>query len=473
MMLIQHLRHIVQKNQLILPDETVVVAVSGGTDSLALLHMLYTLQASLRITLHAATLDHQLRDGSAEDAAYVRAIAEEWGIAVTVGHVDVGKLAAEEQMGIEAAARQARYAFLVNVARQVGSARIMTAHHADDQAETVLMRLLRGAGLSGLRGMAMQAPVPGAPHLLLVRPLLGFSRAELEAYCLEHGLVPRHDATNADTRYTRNFIRHEVLPVLRQLNPQVEKALNRLAETARTDDAYLQAAFEALAAEHVRYHADRITVSRAAFQTWHPAMQRRCLYHAIALLGSADAIDFDHIQAAIELAEHGEQGAVALLGAGLRLRVDYDVLEIAHEDAPPAVPEHLPLLAAGQVVALNLPGETAIPHVNWRLRLEFNAIETQRPPQARIVISMYSECILRTRQAGDRIAPLGLNGHHQKINRWMINQKVPRHLRERIPLLVVDGEVALILYGDTWVVSEKFAIRNESQRTINVFVDFS
>ncbi|MEO8397393.1 MAG: tRNA lysidine(34) synthetase TilS, partial [Chloroflexota bacterium] len=180
-----------------------IVGVSGGTDSLALLHTLLALRDRLSLNLHVATLDHGLRgDAGADDARFVQTTAQSWDLEVTAGYADVGALAQAQQIGIEAAARLARYEFLAGVADAFHATHIAVAHNADDQVETVLFHLLRGSGLTGIGGMAYIAPLPGHPHRTLIRPLLDIPRADLDAYCREQGLQPRHDASNDDTSYT-------------------------------------------------------------------------------------------------------------------------------------------------------------------------------------------------------------------------------------------------------------------------------
>ncbi|MBZ0278007.1 MAG: tRNA lysidine(34) synthetase TilS, partial [Anaerolineae bacterium] len=226
----------IQKHNLIPPHTMIVVAVSGGADSLALLHLLRDIRKRLRCDLHVATLDHGLRgEAGAADARFVAETAASWGLPVTVGQVSVPALMSQTGQGLEAAARRARYAFLAQTAQTTGAAVIASAHHADDQAETILLHLLRGAGLNGLRGMAYRAPVPGYPHLTLIRPLLNVTRTEIDSYCREHGLVPREDASNQDVAMLRNRIRAEVLPRLRTINPQIAQALISLADNAAVD----------------------------------------------------------------------------------------------------------------------------------------------------------------------------------------------------------------------------------------------
>ena len=176
--LTKNIQRIIRQHQLIVHAKPLVVAASGGADSLALCHLLY----HAGYDLHIATLDHGLRGDTGQvDADFMCWMARQWGVPCTMGQVDVPALARKQKTGIEATARKTRYDFLADVARQIGTSTIATAHHADDQAETVLMHILRGSGLQGLRGMAFRAPVPGHTDLTLVRPLLAVTRAEIEA----------------------------------------------------------------------------------------------------------------------------------------------------------------------------------------------------------------------------------------------------------------------------------------------------
>ncbi|HEY0072444.1 MAG TPA: tRNA lysidine(34) synthetase TilS, partial [Chloroflexia bacterium] len=240
----------------VLLETPLVVGVSGGADSLALLSVLRELRGThAASTLHVAHLDHGFRgDESAADARFVEELAREWELACTVAYFDVPAYAASRKLSAEDAARRVRYAFLAGVAQKHGSL-VAVAHNADDQAETVLMHLLRGSGVTGLAGMRMLSDIPvdtsdpalrlvvreGAPSMVQVfRPLLGIWRADIEAYCRELGLVPRLDASNLDPAYRRNFIRHEVLPGLEAASPQVKRHLARLADIAAAEDDVLQ-----------------------------------------------------------------------------------------------------------------------------------------------------------------------------------------------------------------------------------------
>jgi tRNA(Ile)-lysidine synthase len=456
--MLETIRQIIQKFQLITAGQILVVGVSGGADSLALLHILKQLAPRLGITIHAATLDHQLRgEESAGDARFVEQVCHEWGMAVTVGQADVTSLAQEHQIGIEAAARLARYDFLAQTAHQLGALTIAVAHHADDQAETVLMHLLRGAGTHGLAGMSLRSPVPGHSDLTLIRPLLQVTRREIEAYCEAHHLVSRQDSTNTDTSLLRNAIRLEVLPYVEQYTPQVRPALARLAEIASVEDDYLQQQTDAFVqTASLTISSGRIAINREGFKGLHPALQRRVLIWAMGKLGLTEAASAQHIMEAIEIAVRGRQGAIALLGGGGSLRVEYSLLFIETEDSP-YVRSQIPLLPANFSRALAIPSLNAFPEwvLDVRLELPANGLA-----YCKLAVPNGSQVILRTRREGDIFSPLGMGGHSQKLSRWMVNRKIPKAVRDQIPLIVIDDRVAAVAFGHQWYVSEVFAVRN-------------
>ncbi len=457
--MLEHVRQTIQKFQLITTGQTLVVGVSGGADSLALLHILNQLAPRMGFKLHAATLDHLLRgEESASDARFVEQTCHEWGIAVTVGQADVTRLEQEQQLGIEAAARLARYDFLAQITGKLAASTIAVAHHADDQAETVLMHLLRGAGIQGLAGMALRSSVPGHADLSLIRPLLQVSRAEIEDYCEQHHLVPRYDSTNSDTTLLRNAIRLNLLPYLEQYTPQVRPALARLAEIAAVEDDYLQQhvlLFVQSAA--VTVSPRRVSIDRDAFRGLHAALQRRVLLWTIAQIGSLEHVTAQLIVNATELAIRGKQGAIALLGGGFRLRVEYNSLVLEAENDR-EVEHRIPLLSPNFSLHINIPSVNSL--AGWTLN-----VTTVQPvePQSfgRLCIANDSQLVLRTRQEGDIFSPLGMNGHTQKLSRWMVNRKIPKIIRDQIPLFIVNGTVAAIVVNNEWFVSETFAVRNK------------
>ncbi len=254
MPLLEQVKKTIQRYQMLGSGDAVVVGVSGGPDSLCLLHLLLCLRDEYDLTLHIAHLNHRLRGTEADsDAAFVGQLAQKWALPATVESRDVAALAEEGRLAIEEAARQARYAFLARTARQVGAQRIAVGHNADDQVETIVMHWLRGAGLAGLRGMQpvskleemrlgeeKEAVGHKTVDLLLIRPLLETPRSAIEAYCAAHELEPRFDRSNLDTTYYRNRLRHELLPFLETFNPRIREVILRSASIFSADYAYLR-----------------------------------------------------------------------------------------------------------------------------------------------------------------------------------------------------------------------------------------
>lgn len=265
-----------------LAGQAVVIGVSGGVDSLVLLHAALEVRKRLRLELIAATFDHGLRGSvGAADADAVVELARIWGVACARGEGRLAEVAASGS--VEAIARVARYDFLAHVANEAGALAVAVGHHADDQAETVLAHLVRGAGLAGLVAMRPAALVPGHPDLALVRPLLSLTRADIEAYAATAGLQPRLDATNADVSLTRNKIRLEVMPLLRAINTRMGAALARTADQAAVESDYLEAALDGVLAEAPLAHFadDEVTISVALLQPLHLALARRLVMRAI------------------------------------------------------------------------------------------------------------------------------------------------------------------------------------------------
>lgn len=462
---------VIQKHDLILPGARLIVAVSGGADSLALLHILTQLRPRIDLHLHVATLDHGLRgEDGARDVAFVVETARAWGLPVTAGRVDAAALAAERGIGIETAARFARYDFLAGTARQIGTDMIAVAHHADDQAETIVMHLLRGAGLDGLNGMQVRAPVPGHRDLLLLRPLLGVKRAALAAHCAAHHLEPRHDTTNFETHTLRNYIRLEVLPILTRINPQFVDAMDRLSEAASVDSAYIHAMFVREAMPLMLSQDGRVSIDRERFKRLHPALQRRCILWAADSIHPDHEAGHDHVTAAVRIASTGQVGALAQIAGNLQVRVDYDVIVVERAAAPLVEGDYL-LLPAGAEVTLSIPGVTVIPGAGWSL--EARPAGDDHKEGVGPLLPENASVKLRTRRIGDRFAPVGMDGHSRKLSRWLMDRKVPRALRDRIPLLEVNGRVAAVLVGDQWLLAHGFTLQPErTNETILKKIDF-
>lgn len=439
--------------KLLSSNQTLIIGVSGGTDSLALLHILNELRLELGISLHVATLNHGIRGRDAEaDVHFVEQIADQCHIPYTAGEADVPQLAAQLSIGIEAAARIARYQFLVEVAKAQHSNVIAVAHHADDQAETILMHMIRGSGLRGLQGMAMSAPVPDHPQYTLIRPLLQVTRQELEQYCADNNLAPRHDETNDNTDYQRNYIRHEIMNRLKNLNPSVTDAFVRLGETAQLDDDFINHQFRSLVMPIVTTDDQRWTIALQEFMPFHEALKRRYILYAVQQLNQQSTMPSTHqIVAAIEMIKNGSVGSILDMGQGIRLRLGYDALFI-EDDSHPLDQEGYRLIPEGSEIELSVPSIFA----SFGIRIIISTEEViPQSDEKLIILSEKSPLVLRTRKQGDQFKPMGMGGHSRSIKKWMIDRKIPRHIRNNVPILVLHNEILAICVGDQWHLADQ------------------
>lgn len=459
------------------PGEVVVVAVSGGADSLCLGHVLRALRPLHGGELHVAHLDHGFRDLSREEAAYVEALAHEWGLPVTVGSVDGPAVMAREGWSPEEAARRVRYRFLAGVAKKTGAAVVALGHTADDQVETVLMHLLRGAGLRGLRGMRPLAPA--APwmaeglvsRLQLARPLLQVTRAETEAYCAEAGLSPVRDAWNEDARFLRVRLRRQVLPLLETINPQVGQALLRLSQLAGWLDEDLRTMLEARWPEVATPEENRVCLSLAAWSELPWTLRLLSIRRAVASVrGHLAGLGWGAVVAAGRLDQATVRSEVALVEDVVARRT-YEAILIGRRTVLDRVAEEAgdwPELGDA-TVPVEVPGRTPLPG-------GYALVATRHPPEkahwqeagrweAWLDAGRCGERLwLRTRRPGDRFQPLGMTGR-KKLQDLFVDQKVPWGERDRVPLVCSPR-------GIVWVVGyrmdRRFRVRPESQGVVHL-----
>jgi tRNA(Ile)-lysidine synthase len=451
----------------------VVIGVSGGPDSLCLLHVLLRLSPELSLNLHVAHLNHQMRGEAADaDAAFVAELAADWGLPSTIESTDVLALARAEKIAFEEAARRARYAFLAQVAGRVGGRTVAVAHNADDQAETVLMHWLRGSGLAGLRGMlpttplkdlrleigdlrlALGFPVPDFESLVLIRPLLAIPRAEIEVYCAQHKLQPRFDRSNLDTTYFRNRLRRELIPYLESYNVNIREVLRRSASVVAADYELLREQLEKTWVQVVRAESDQAVIfDLRSWQTLPLALKRSAIRESIhRLRRELRNIDFVHVENAVEILARGKTGDQATLPRGLVLTIGYNTFTVADQDYQD-LPD-MPLLLTGHPVPVAVPGRTRLPETPWVLEAEV-ASRSAVPENDVTAASRWEAFLdadvvalsptLRPRRPGDRFCPLGMKGHCKRLNEFMINEKIPVTWRDYVPLLVnTNGQLAWV-----------------------------
>lgn len=427
---VETVRRTLHDHRMVAPGETVLVAVSGGADSMALLHALH----DLHIPLEVAHLDHGTRDGaSAEDAAFVMAAAHALGVPCHVSRRDVPREAAEAGRTFEDYARDVRYAFLVATAKNRRCAAVATAHHADDQAETVLMRVIRG---TSLRGLAAIPPVRRAEDVRIVRPLMALSRDQILAWCAERNIAYRHDRSNDDTRHLRNRVRHDLLPRLESdYNPRIKEALVRLAATLRIEDELLSELASALRRSCC---PDGMRIHRSTFAASHRALQRRVL-SAIAAEHGYEC-PFDRIESAAQFIGSSAPGRTFELGGGLRLVNGRDATHIL---AGPETfePLEVSLEAPGETVAFGRVFRATPAHSLPPVPLEAYCSPRRQVFDARRVRPPLA---LRRRRPGDRFRPLGMAGS-RKLQDYFTDLRLSVYERDRQVLLTAEGRIVWVV----------------------------
>ena len=427
-----------------------MVALSGGPDSVALVHLLRELERAGELALAGlAHFNHQLRAADADqDEAFCRAMAGRLRLPIEVGRGDVRALALDEGRSVEDAARVARYAFLEEAADRLRADAIAVGHSRDDQAETFLLRLVRG---SGSRGLASILPRNGR----VIRPMLDISRDELRDYAGERNLPFRTDATNDDQAIPRNRVRHELLPYLeREFSPGIAGLLARAAAVAREDDDCLQAQAIELARSIVLVTEDGIEVDCARLMALHPALAARVAQQALRASSDAGFIGFDHVERFLEFAGQGRPGTMMSLPGQ----------QATHRGARVALgPE--PPRGGGAPAAnsfdfsLSIPGEVTLSRQGWAIGVEplpagEPGLEFRTGRGGAVVVALAPLALplrVRGRKPGDRFAPLGLGGQRKKLQDFFVDRKIPREKRDSLPI-VVDADDRVV-----WVVGESIA----------------
>jgi tRNA(Ile)-lysidine synthase len=481
----------IQRYSLIPRKELVVVGVSGGADSVCLLHVLAEWRRRLGIKLHVAHLNHQLRGTESEaDAEYVSNLAGSLDILITVESQDVAAHRTERKCSLEEAARELRYAFFARVVRKVGAHRIAVGHTRDDQVETILMHILRGTGITGLSGLApcsplaydsqrMSLPAEGPSvtneqrsNLLVIRPLLDITREETADYCQKHQLDPRIDSSNQSPSFFRNRLRLHLLPLLRQYNPSIDQALLRLADIAKEDNAFIEQQASAVWDEVARQEDNAICLDKKQMAVLPIALQRHLLRTAVTkLAGDIRDIEASHIEAARGLLDKQPSKRVSL-PHGLICQGGYDELAVARQPSVTATPLSVIASEAWQSQLppcpfpplpdefhLKVPGKTAFSGWNVlasivRGQVSFlssrGAVSTsERTCQSNLVAHFDLEktgmnlCV-RKRRPGDRFQPLGMN-MPKKLYEFMVDAKIPRAWRGLIPIVCSPQQIIWVV----------------------------
>jgi len=429
-------KQVLQQHQMVASGQRLVAALSGGRDSVCLLHILKGLQPCLAYELSAVHVHHGLREEADQEEAFCRRLCREWEIPLTVYHVDVPARIQASGESVEEAARSLRY----EAFEKLDADRIALAHHQQDQAETVLLHLLRGSALTGLCGMR---PV----RMPYIRPLLYTERAAIEQYITDHALAYMEDKSNQDTAFRRNKIRHELLPLLQQeYNPEIVKILSQTAQVLQEEESYIQAQLPA---------APQGNLSVSWLLSYHENLQKRILKLWLAQAGLWQNISHTHMEQLVQLL-HKKGGKRISLPKGLTVDKSYDILHI-YKNVPcrqivPSMPvfemERISIKEAREDWKKGQKDGTGIPDLPEEKWLSADALE-ELP-------------VWRYRRSGDYLM---IGGGRKKLKEYLIDEKIPRQERDALPLLAAGAHI-LWVWGHR--ISEGAKVTENTQQVLHV-----
>lgn len=440
--------------------DKVIVGVSGGPDSMCLLNILISLRCELKIEIAVAHVNHCLRgEFSDGDQKYVQSYCYDNGIAFYSKKIDVSTISKENSISCETAGRIERYKFFEELMQKLKFQKIALAHNANDQAETVLMRMMRGTGLEGITGIK---PVRDK---VIVRPIIEVKRETIEKYCLDNNLNPRIDKTNFENIYTRNKIRLELIPFMREnFNPEIVGALNRLASTLRVDNEYL----EMLATQKYKHFCDikldKIIIRSEAFNENIAILTRIIRQSLSQMSGNLKNFDKIHIYDIIKIQKHSTGGRITLPNNINAINNYGDIEIVCTEEKKYEFDEFNYKLRLG---------ENHITELNMDISLKLIKKEEILNINSGKLIKYFNydringDIVLRNKKDGDKITPLGMNGS-KKLKNIFIDLKVPRQKRNKIPLLIFNGEIAWII---GYKMSEAFKIDENTNNIIEVKIE--
>jgi tRNA(Ile)-lysidine synthase len=458
----------IQQNSLIPPHQkVVVVAVSGGPDSVSLLHTLHVLQDSLGIGLHVAHLNHQLRGEESElDASYVSKLAQKLNLPVTIEKGSVTQYQKESHLSLEESAREVRYRFLAEVANSLGTNLVAVGHTLNDQVETILLHIIRGTGTRGLRGLqpAQKLKFNGI-DLNVIRPLLGIKREETEEYCQRFQLQPRLDSSNFSLSMLRNRVRRELLPILKNYNPGVSEAILRISSIAQDDLDFLESESRRAWHQVVRKEKNTFIFEKKSFKILAPAIKRQLLRTAIdKLIGTLKDIETRHIEEIMK-ALGKPPGRQITLPEGMVFSIDYDRYLLSLNTQ-----ELKPFSALSGESEIKVPGETKI-H-GWFLKttlVSCNQLSNTLKEGDRWTASFDKDAVgdklfLRNRRKGDAFQPLGMS-YAKKVGEFMLDTRIPRSWRDRIPIICTPEK---IIWVAGYRIDENVKVTPETKQILSI-----
>lgn len=451
---IDNVKAVILKYNLLSKEDKVVIGVSGGADSLCLLHVLNTIKNEIGIEIFAVHLNHQFRGAEADaDAEFVEDICKKWEIPYKVASFDVPAYAKQHGLSPEEAGREIRYKLFRDVKEVINANKIAVAQNLNDNVETILMRLFRGTGLEGLKGIDVLRDE-------IIRPLLETDRTSIEEYCRQNDLEPRVDKTNLQPIYSRNKIRLELIPYLKEsFNSNLNESIVRLSQIIKEENDYLEQQTNKLMNSIVQIEEQRLSIKINNLTELHEAMQKRLLRKAVEQLAETlNGYEYKHFQGIIELLDKGT-GAALELPKNLKAYISYENLilskkiENKHKKCYYKLKYDYDNKIDELGVAISIKLTNQIPLSMMQKHTNTIYIDAAKVTQ---------ELVLRNRQQGDMFSPIGMMGS-KKLKDYFIDRKTPREKRDEI-FLLADGNEIVWIIGD--LISEKYKITTQTKKVI-------
>jgi tRNA(Ile)-lysidine synthase len=426
----------IEKHALLTRNATVIVGVSGGPDSLALLHFFWSMQKKWNITLIAAHVDHMFRGKqSEEDMHFVKHFCATRGIICEAKQIDVPAFQRRSKLGAQEAARQCRYQFFAEVMKKYQAQYLALGHHGDDQVETILMRLVRGSTSKGYAGIPAKRPFCGG---YIIRPFLAVSRTDIEAYCRQHQITPRHDASNDKEDYTRNRFRHHIIPLLKKENPRLHERFQLYSEMVMEDEEFLEELARDALNKVMKKQRDAVMLKIKPFLALAKPLQRRGLQLLLGDLyqGVPSSLSSVHIHSILTLLRCRRPSGRLDLPNGLKVIRSYDCCLFTFQEEKKD---------AGYIFELHIPAVLPLPNHHVIVSEFWEHYPNEQKGNDMFIIDPEAVCLplrVRTRRAGDRMTLKGMTGT-KKVKEIFIEAKIPLHERERWPI-VEDGQGNII-----------------------------
>ncbi len=421
--IIEKVKKSIEEHGLISFRDSILVGLSGGADSVCLTHILYTLGKEMDLNIAAAHLNHNIRGAEAQrDEDFARAFSESLGIPCFIKTADVIGYAKTNGMSVEMAGREKRYAFFGNMATEHGFDKIATAHNRNDNAETILMNFMRGSSLAGLSGI---------PYIRgnVIRPVLDLTRAEIEEYCRNHNLEYITDSTNSENEYTRNKIRHFIIPnIEEQFNKNFVNTVSRNGEIIKAEDNYINQATDAFFLSAVNGNEMNLTM----LCKQHTAIKRRAIKRFIAQSVGRNDISSDFIEDALSMISKGRSGKEVSLPNGYAARLEYDRLVAVKQEN---IKDYEYKAEIGKKIK--------IPEYGVEILIE--RAKGKQKDDARYFSNVNeSDIVIRNRRFGDVFYPCGMDGR-KKLKKFFADEKIPVSERNKIPIITFGGEIGYIV----------------------------